>query len=420
MTYTGRDVLALGIGPGPHIRAMLARANETGVCTYESLCDLLPAPTIGLQKPVEFNVNIHAETEDERANLEAVMETMCELTKTPVVEAAAIMPDACPAGSVGTIPVGGVVASKHIHPGMHSADVCCSVMVSTFDGIGPDELMERVASNTHFGPGGRSEHKMRDGLRRLVRENPFTEEHEGIADWHMGTQGDGNHFAFIGTLKSTGQTTLVTHHGSRGFGARVYKHGMKVADKYRQKLSPDTLKQNSWIPNDTQDFSDYMAALDIVARWTQDNHAVIHEAAGATPYCLMWTKHNFVFDRDEMLYHAKGSTPAWGGREVIPLNMAEPVLIVEGSDNPNALGFCPHGAGRNFSRSEHKRRGGADIEAETAGLDVRFWCGKPDESELPSAYKNAASVRRDIEAYGLAKVVDEVVPYGAIMAGEWR
>jgi hypothetical protein len=420
MTYTGKDILALGIQPGPHIRDMLARANATGICTYDALSDLLPPPTISLQPAMGFSVNIHAETDDERANLNAVLETMRELTKTPVVEAAAVMPDACPAGPVGTIPVGGVVASKHVHPGMHSADVCCSVMVSTYDGIGPDELMERIAANTHFGPGGRPEHKMRDGLRRLVLENPFTEAHEGIADWHMGTQGDGNHFSFIGTLKSTGQTTLVTHHGSRGFGARVYKHGMKVAEKYRQKLSPDTLKQNAWIPNDTQDFADYMAALDIVARWTQDNHAVIHEAAGAQPHCLMWTKHNFVFERDGLLYHAKGSTPAWGEREAIPLNMAEPVLIVEGCDNPNALGFCPHGAGRNYSRSEHKRRGGADIESETVGLDVRFWCGKPDESELPSAYKNAASVRRDIEAYGLAKVVDEVLPYGAIMAGEWR
>lgn len=422
MTYTGKDILALGINPGPHIRPMLERVNSTGVCTYDALSDLLPTPDTPLQPALDFSVNIHAGTEDERTNLEAVLETMRELTKTPVVEAAAIMPDACPAGPVGTIPVGGVVASRHVHPGMHSADVCCSVMVSTFDGIGPDELMERVAANTHFGPGGRSEHKMRDGLRGLLRSNPITAPHEEIADWHMGTQGDGNHFAFVGTLESNGQTALVTHHGSRGFGARVYKTGMRIAEKYRQKLSSQTLKQNAWIPNDTQDFADYMAALDIVARWTQDNHAVIHETAGVTPNCLMWTKHNFVFERGGLLYHAKGSTPAWSEREAIPLNMAEPVLIVKGSDNPKSLGFCPHGAGRNYSRSEHRRRGGADFDTETVGLDVRFWCGTPDEGELPSAYKNAASISRDIEAYGLAKVVDKVVPYGAIMAGEidWR
>lgn len=421
MTYTGKDIIALGIEPGPHFPKMIEHANQHGVCTYDSLMHLLPAPKIKLRdEPLPFRVNIHAETNDEKDNLKKVIDTMVELTKTPVVESAAIMPDACPAGPLGTIPVGGVVASRHVHPGMHSADVCCSVMASTYDNLTPAELMEQVYVNTHFGPGGRNDHVMGDGLRGLVRKNPITSPFEEIADYHMGTQGDGNHFAFIGVQASTGKTTLVTHHGSRGFGARVYKAGMRIAEKYRQKLSPDTLKQNAWIPNDTNDFRNYMDALDIVERWTQHNHAVIHASPGEIPNCLMWTKHNFVFKRDGLLYHAKGSTPAWSEQELIPLNMAEPVLIVEGSNNPNGLGFCPHGAGRNFSRSEHKRRGGADMASETKGLDVRFWCGQPDESELPSAYKNAASVRRDIEGYELAKVVDTIEPYGAIMAGDWE
>ena len=419
MRYNGKDIIALGIRPGPHIRHMLDRANATGVCTYEALSDLLPPPTLALQSPLDIGMNIHAETEDEQNNLDAVLKTMRELTKTPVVESASIMPDACPAGPMGTIPVGGVVASKHIHPGMHSADVCCSVMVSVYSDMEPKDVLEQVYAATHFGPGGRHEHIMSDGLRGLVRGNPITAPHENIADWHMGTQGDGNHFSFVGRLKSTGETALVTHHGSRGFGARVYKAGMVIAESYRRKLSPATLKQNAWIPNDTDDFSDYMKALDIVARWTQDNHAVLHNAPTQMPKTLMWTKHNFVFVRDGMIYHAKGSTPAWGDDlEAIPLNMAEPVLLVRGLENPTALGFCPHGAGRNYSRTEHKRRGVADMATETEGLDVRFWCGEADMSELPSAYKNAASVRRDIEAYGLAKVVDEVLPYGSIMAGD--
>lgn len=413
--FTPKDIIALGIPGGPHIPAMVAHANATGVCTYDHLSPLLPPPAVSLRNPLKIGVNIHAETDDECANVDAVIATMTELTRTPVIEAAAIMPDACPAGSMGTIPVGGVVASKHVHPGMHSADICCSVMVSTFDHLGPDELLDRVCAKTHFGPGGRADHVMRGGLRDFVYGNRFTRDFEHVGDWHMGTQGDGNHFSYVGIQKSTGKTTLVTHHGSRGFGARVYKAGMAVAEKYRRKLSPETLKQNAWIPNDTQDFADYMDALDIVKRWTCDNHAILHDDGD----CVTWTIHNFVFERDGVLYHGKGATPAWGdGVEAIPLNMAQPVLLARGLDNPGALGFCPHGAGRNFSRSEHMRRGGSDIEAETDGLDVRFWTGKPDQSELPSAYKDAASVRRDIEGYGLARVVDEIVPYGCIMAGE--
>ncbi|CAN7744540.1 hypothetical protein LJR228_006522 [Mesorhizobium caraganae] len=43
-----------------------------------------------------------------------------------------------------------------------------------------------------------------------------------------------------------------------------------------------------------------------------------------------------------------------------------------------------------------------------------------DISELPRTYKNAASMRRQIEHFGLAEIVDEVLPYGCIMAGDWE
>jgi hypothetical protein len=53
----------------------------------------------------------------------------------------------------------------------------------------------------------------------------------------------------------------------------------------------------------------------------------------------------------------------------------------------------------------------AILEKETSGLDARFFSGFADVSELPSAYKSAANVRSQIEHYGLAEVVDEVIPY---------
>ena len=415
MKYTGNDILALGIAPGPHIKLMLERANTTGVCTYDALRDLLPAPMIPLREsPDHFSVNIHADTPEEQSNLDAVIETMNEVMRTPVVLGGAIMPDACPAGPVGTIPVGGVVVSRHVHPGMHSADICCSVMVSLHDTT-PEKLMANMSESVWFGPGGRKQHVMSDNLRDRVRNNGITRAFEDVADWHMGTQGDGNHFVYVGVQRSTGKTALVTHFGSRGFGARVYKAGMAVAERYRRAISPETLKQNAWIPYDAPEFGEYMRALDVVQDWTQENHRVLHGHGEI----VTWTIHNFVFERDGLLYHGKGATPAWseGKVEAIPLNMAEPVLLVRGCNNDESLGFMPHGAGRNMSRSAHLRSTQPDIAAETAGLDVRFWSGEPDLSELPSAYKNAASVRRDIEAYGLGVVVDEITPYGCIMAG---
>jgi RNA-splicing ligase RtcB len=85
--------------------------------------------------------------------------------------------------------------------------------------------------------------------------------------------------------------------------------------------------------------------------------------------------------------------------------------------------FSPHGAGRNWSRTEHMRRLGAKtaqeaLVEETAGLDIRFFAGKVDASELPSSYKPAAAVAEQIGSFDLAEIVDWIDPYGCIMAGE--
>lgn len=428
MEFTGKDIIGLGIKPGPHIPAMIERANSLGRLSLADLDHLAPAAVLPLRGVGKFTLLAEAVNEDEQANLDAVSETMAEMARTPVVRAAAAMPDACPAGPLGTIPVGGVAASEGIHPGMHSADICCSVAISVFDGVDPAQLLDAAHAVTHFGPGGRDEFAPSVGLVERIRGNTLTKDLLATAVRDMGTQGDGNHFAFVGQLKSTGQTALVTHHGSRGFGAKLYKVGMRIAERYRRDLSPETLKQNAWIPADTKDGDEYWDALQIVREWTKENHFAIHAAANDTAVDRYWNEHNFVFRKsDGLFYHGKGATPAFDGwasdatdLTLIPLNMAQPVLIVRGKNNPAALGFSPHGAGRNFSRTEHRRRGLGDFEAETAAIDARFFSGIPDPTELPSGYKNADEVRRQIEAFGLAEVVDEVLPYGCIMAGDWE
>jgi len=145
-----------------------------------------------------------------------------------------------------------------------------------------------------------------------------------------------------------------------------------------------------------------------------------------------WNEHNFVFKDGDLFYHAKGATPLDAkfmpditGPRLIPLNMAEPVLIVEGKTTNTNLGFAPHGAGRNMSRTQHKKNKAEftneEVFAEeTKGLDIRFFSKEIDVSELPSAYKNAASVRNQMNDFNLGEVIDEVMPYGCIMAGDWQ
>lgn len=427
MTFTGKDLIAAGFKPGPHFANMLREANAAGTIDKDALSRHLPAPQLQLTSGMPFRVLAEASGDDERDNIASVVETMNELLRTPMIRAGAIMPDACPAGPVGTIPVGGVAASEAIHPGMHSADICCSVAISTYPGRSPADVLDAVHAATHFGPGGRNDMPMPSQIAEMIERNSFTRDLSDVANHHFGTQGDGNHFAFVGTLASTGETALVTHHGSRGFGARLYKTAMRVAEKHRQKLSPETLRGNAWIPMDSQEGDDYWDALQIIRAWTRANHFAIHDAVGK-PADRFWNEHNFVFRKsDGLFYHGKGATPAFFGwaedatdLTLIPLNMSQPVLIVRGMNNPDALGFSPHGAGRNFSRSEHRRRGMGDMEAETQGIDVRFFSGIPDPTELPSGYKDAEDLRRQIGKFHLAEIVDEVVPYGCIMAGDWE
>jgi len=146
-----------------------------------------------------------------------------------------------------------------------------------------------------------------------------------------------------------------------------------------------------------------------------------------------WNEHNFVFRDGDEFYHGKGATPlddkfvpdSYQGLRLVPLNMAQPVLVVRGDTTDSNLGFAPHGAGRNLSRSEHKRRN-ADRTSEeifadeTRGLDVRFFSGQIDISELPSAYKDAQAVQAQMQEFGLGTVVDRILPYGCIMAGDWE
>ena len=131
---TGHDLINLGFRSGKWFKEALDHINENKL-EGDALSNYLeqfksPDPIALHVESIPFSINIKAENELEVTNVNAVVETMEELMKTPTLVDGAIMPDACPTGSKGTIPVGGVVVARNaIHPGMHSADICCSFIV---------------------------------------------------------------------------------------------------------------------------------------------------------------------------------------------------------------------------------------------------------------------------------------------------
>jgi tRNA-splicing ligase RtcB (3'-phosphate/5'-hydroxy nucleic acid ligase) len=473
-----RDLLAAGWLEGRRFGPTLRRARElssAGLSPTTLLAQLeqeFPkrVPLISPRPaPAPLAEAIEAETPLEAENLAATRARMLELLHAPVVQRGVIMPDACPSGPErATIPVGGAIeVANAIIPGAHSADICCSMFASFFSGTHPVGLMmDHLQGVTRFGAGGRAAHEQWSSpvLDELVWDNPFLTGLRGRAQEFLGTQGDGNHFAYVGRIQFTerqrhaleraGYTALageierhdgkfnvlVTHHGSRGLGADVYKRGRIIARKWCEEHVRDIPVSAAWIPGDSREGLAYWEALQYVSRWTRANHGLIHDAVlrglGQRPLVQIGNEHNFVWKRGDVFLHGKGATPAWRDSEgrpllgLIPLNMATEILLVLGSDNADYLSFCPHGAGRNQSRSamlDAFRDGEGRLDSGrvqqllseiTRGLDIRWFGGIPDLSESPLGYKDAAKVKAQIARYGLAQLVGEVQPLGCLMAGE--
>lgn len=363
---TGKTLLAWGYRPGSWFGAAIAaaeRARRAGSSEAEIRAAIdqhrpAAAPRLRRAGALAYRLNVAPEDPDEIANAALVERHMTELMRLPTIRAGAVMPDACPAGTApGTIPVGGVVAAENaIHPGMHSADICCSLAVSIFRGVDPTAALDAGMRLSHFGGGGRArgeESSPQTDVLSAFTDNPFLKDRMRDAVEHFVTQGDGNHFFFVGRLKSTDEVALVTHHGSRKPGALLYKAGMAAAEKFRKTLSPETPPHNAWIPADSREGESYWAALQAIRSWTKASHFAIHDrvaaALGGKVADRFWNEHNFVFRKsDGLFYHAKGATPAWlnfasdsSGLTLIPLNMAEPILIARGLDADNGLGFPP-------------------------------------------------------------------------------
>lgn len=484
----GNDLLELGFPKGPKFGTTLIQAQkdlESGLSWDKIQSDIrreiyeikINTPVLLQARKVPLPITIAADPQGqlEEENVNDALTKMKELSTCPIISAATLMPDTCVAGSeYGCIPVGGaIVTENQIIPNAHSSDVHCSMQATFFQS---DQtlatLLDQLEKSTLFGPFGhlpQNQVTSHPVLETDVWKNPFLKGFEDIAKKYLRTQGDGNHFASIAemtvtaslikTLEKEGHydqarglaqvdpgtiiKVLVTHHGSRNLGAKVFKRGIEAAIEYTASVADRIPKTAAWLDLDTPEGKNYWEALDYLADWTKANHGVIAqsflEKINSKELTSMSNAHNHIWKHENKVYHGKGATPAWKDKQgrktigIIPLNMGSDILVVLGSDNPTFLSFAPHGAGRNQSRTDmlkpflDPKTGKKDpkkIEEElaktTSGLDIRWGSKKPDLSESPIGYKSPESIKAALQKYNLAEVITTLSPKGCIMAGEFE
>ena len=337
--------------------------------------------------------------------------------RLPIAEKGALMPDA----HVGYgLPIGGVLATKNeVIPYAIGLDIGCRMAISIFDA--PVEKLNHDAhafklalkSETHFGltktRGILTEHEVLE--RPEFEMSALLKQLKSKAAYQLGTSGSGNHFVEFGEvsieednsmgLEQGSYTALVSHSGSRGFGATVANYFSEVArDKCRL---PEGARHLAWLDMDKAEGMEYWLAMNLAGDYAKACHDVIHDklakSLGLSTVVKIENHHNFAWKEkqlngEELIVHRKGATPAKKGElGFIPGSMTAKGYIVSGKGNDEALNSASHGAGRKYSRTKTKNSfTGSAMRQELKKHKVTLIGGGLDEA--PFAYKDIETVMK--------------------------
>jgi tRNA-splicing ligase RtcB len=219
----------------------------------------------------------------------------------------------------------------------------------------------------------------------------------------LGTLGSGNHFIEL-CLDEDGFVWVMLHSGSRGIGNFIGTHFIEKARRAMEMYHihlPD--RDLAYLPDGTQDFTDYVAAVDWGQRYALANRAdmmarVLGVLRDLIPVPFTITDeganchHNYIerenhFGKNVWVTRKGAIRAREGDLGIIPGSMGTKSFIVRGKGNPDSYCSCSHGAGRKMSRSAARRAfTKADLEAQTMGVECRKDEGILDE--IPGSYKD--------------------------------
>jgi len=273
----------------------------------------------------------------------------------------------------------------------------------------------------------------------------------------VGSLGGGNHFIELGHSDTTGLWAVI-HSGSRGLGLHVAQHhqeravDLRSADKFQKDVLPEGYREyaNAKLEphadkiRDDFEGQDIGQVFDIISQARQDAveafdddlaylegdeahqyyidmifaqmyasqsrklmMSKVAEVVGAIPKSPIESVHNFI-DFEDMTIR-KGATRASDGEiAVIPFNMKDGTLLVQGKGNQDWNNSAPHGAGRVMSRTQaYDDLSVSNFEKDMSDI-VSSSVGEETLDEAPGAYKSADLIE---EAIGpTAEIVDQIQP----------
>lgn len=274
----------------------------------------------------------------------------------------------------------------------------------------------------------------------------------------LGSVGSGNHFIEIGEVQNIylpeiadawgiekGQTYILIHSGSRGFGHQVCQDYLdKFVKAGYAKGLPDA--QLVCAPINSELGQQYFQAMATAANYAFNNRQHIlhyvrqafYEVCGIDPRNIKLVYdvcHNIAkFEKHEIdgvektvCVHRKGATRAYGPGEkelasifkgtgqpvLVPGDMGRASHLMVGMGNPVTWCSSCHGAGRARSRVQSmKAWKGVDLKEHMRSQGVQLLAAsyRTIAEEMPDAYKNIDAVVQAVQDAGLAKMVARLRP----------
>lgn len=461
MKFTGKEILAIGYPQGKVVgiiqetakAAFLGGEKNLAIAQLKAVLDqpetfldhkdFSPIAT-ELLRPVDTTISLKEAPDSYKIyGVEGIEEGALKQIETamklPVAKAGALMPDAHQGYG---LPIGGVLATENaIIPYAVGVDIGCRMCLSIYDFPASilterkNDLKKMLKNNSRFGRDSFKRPQDHEVLEHsLWKEIPIIKELKDRAHRQIGTSGGGNHFVEFGIVEildpanefglAVGEYLgLLSHSGSRGFGAKVANHYTKLAMD-TCKL-PQEAKHLAWLDLDTEKGQEYWLAMNLAGEYASACHHQIHArmAVGlrTQPLTMIENHHNFAWKEknaqgQERIVHRKGATPAGKGvLGIIPGSMTAPGFIVRGKGNEESINSASHGAGRQMSRTKAKNTldeaavsqhlQDAGVELLGAGLD-----------EAPMAYKDIHQVMEHQK--DLVEVVGSFLPKIVRMCGD--